>query len=111
MTVLLCCMVLCLSGCKKTKSAETQNSISNASDTGKNTITVKKFSNEDEFKKFAYGFWVCKDNNNDPVNHYKIKVITDTIVFNCDFSYSSDETLSNCLEKVLKLDDNQGEDY
>lgn len=106
--LLCCCIVLFFSGCGKSEGSGTQNSIANATNSKSSTITIKKFSDEAELKKYANKFWVYEEKSNDNAI-FKLRFFTETTGFSWDFSFSSNETLEDCIKNVLKFGEEQGQ--
>lgn len=89
--ILSCVMVFSLSACGNAEiSKETMK-----------TEKLKNFSSVEELMDYANDFWICATQYNDTQAYYKIRFFYDSACFSWDFSYSSNETLSDCLKNVL----------
>lgn len=104
LSVVQCCIIiLCLSACKESEGSENSNysySTTNIQTT-QNAEKLKSFSSAKEFEEYSTNFWICEEKN-DTLN-YKILFFYDKACYSWIFSYSSNETLADCVEKVLKL--------
>ena len=97
--ILCCCLTFSLSACKNEKNSETKNKTTNS--IASSSDVKKRFSSEEEFKKYSNGFWVCDTNHNDSQKYYKIRVFDNGICLDWDFSYPANQTLADCLKGIL----------
>ena len=105
MALLLCfVIVVCLSACGDSVSGENTTGVTNAYKTEK----AKKFSDEAEFKNYTESFWFCEEKTNDRTI-FKLRLFSGTYCISWDFSYSSTETLEDCIKNVLKHNEEQGQ--
>lgn len=116
LSVLLCSIIVCLSACGKPESNDTSNvqitqgtessesfSVEEESESFLDEEEPKNFSDEEEFENYSTYFWICEENYNDSTTYYKIRFFFNKTCYSWDFSYSSTETLTDCLKKALKL--------
>ncbi|MCI5575443.1 MAG: hypothetical protein MR379_07740 [Clostridiales bacterium] len=97
--ILSCIMIISLNACENpeniNKNAENSNKIEKRE-------TLKSFLSMDDFEQYVSAFWVCETTYNDSLMYYKVRFFVDETCFSWDFSYSSNETLSQCFKKVLQ---------
>lgn len=64
---------------------------------------LKNFSDIEEFENYSNNFWVCKGRASDSISYYRIYFFNDNdkICHKYYFSYSSSETLSDCLKNII----------
>ncbi|MDE6732796.1 MAG: hypothetical protein K2J77_07980 [Oscillospiraceae bacterium] len=107
MVLLLCLSIIfCLSACSDSESGGNPNGLSNT----QSTKMIKKFSDEAELKKYAQSFWLCEKKTNDQTT-FKICYFIDEAGLSWNFTYSSAETLEDCIKNVLKSGEEQGQSF
>lgn len=62
---------------------------------------LKRFSDTSELENYASSFWVCETIDSGATMCYKVRIFTNGTCFSWDFSYTSEETLEQCLATVL----------
>lgn len=116
LSVVQCCIIiLSLSACGKSESDNSnysQSAFNGQTAPAFNNQTthnvggverLKSFSSEKELEDYSCNFWVCEEEND--TSNYKILFFYDKTCYSWNFSYSSNEKLSDCIEKVLNLDE------
>ena len=98
-------MTLSYTGCsKEQKSSGTADQQStemqNYSSSSSSKEESKSFDDEEEIKNYLDGLWVCKENSNSS-SFYKVRFFIQNIYFSWDISYSSNETLDECIKALL----------
>lgn len=97
--IAVCACVLCLTGCGSSQKPE--NWAGNFAQGIAKNAKPMKFSSDDEFNKYARGFWVCegKDDNGE---FYKIRFFVDKAGLSWDFSVPSGKTFDDYIKDLVQ---------